>query len=105
MRPLIHGTSYFAELHDRVARMRQGDMILFVDWRGDPDEELTAQPGSTVGAVLADAAGRGVDVRGLVWRSHWDRIAFSASENRHLGEEINARGGQVVLDMRVRLGG
>jgi len=105
VRPLIHGTSYFTELHDRVARMRQGDMILFVDWRGDPDEELTGQPGSTVGAVLADAAGRGVDVRGLVWRSHWDRIAFSASENRHLGEEINARGGQVVLDMRVRLGG
>ncbi len=105
MRPLIHGASYFTELHHRVTRMRAGDVILFVDWRGDPDEELTGQPGSTVGAVLADAAGRGVDVRGLVWRSHWDRVAFSASENRHLGEEINARGGQVVLDMRVRLGG
>jgi phosphatidylserine/phosphatidylglycerophosphate/cardiolipin synthase-like enzyme len=58
-----------------------------------------------VGALLADAAGRGVDVRGLVWRSHWDRLAFSAAENRHLGEDVNARGGEVVLDMRVRLGG
>ncbi|HEV7146523.1 MAG TPA: phospholipase D family protein [Pedococcus sp.] len=105
VRPLIHGASYFLELHERVARMGDGDVILFVDWRGDPDEELTGQPGSAVGAVLAAAAGRGVDVRGLVWRSHWDRIAFSASENRHLGEQINARGGEVVLDMRVRLGG
>ncbi len=29
--------------------------------------------------MFAAAARRGVDVRGLVWRSHWDRLAFSAA--------------------------
>jgi phosphatidylserine/phosphatidylglycerophosphate/cardiolipin synthase-like enzyme len=85
--------------------MERGDLLMFVDWRGDPDERLTGEPGSEVGAIFADAARRGVDVRGLVWRSHWDRLAFSAAENRHLGEEINRAGGECFLDMRVRIGG
>ena len=103
--PLIHGKAYFAALVERVSRMRAGDLLLFVDWRGDPDERLTDEPGSEVARVLADAARRGVDVRGLVWRSHWDRLAFSAEENRHLEEDVNAAGGECHLDMRVRLGG
>ena len=61
------------------------DRLMFTDWRGDPDERLTGI-GSKVGLVFAAAAVRGVDVRGLDWRSHWDRFQFSASENRHLGE-------------------
>ena len=105
VRPLIHGTTYFAELYRRVLQMRGGDLLMFADWRGDPDERLNGTPDSAVGTVFADAAQRGVDVRGLVWRSHWDRLAFSAAENRHLGEEINAAGGQCLLDMRVRTGG
>lgn len=103
--PLVHGSAYFAALVERVSRMSRGDLILFVDWRGDPDERLTGEPGSEIGELLAAAAGRGVDVRGLVWRSHWDRFAFSAAENRHLGEEVNAAGGECFLDMRVRVGG
>ena len=103
--PLVHGKAYFAALGERVSRMREGDLLLFVDWRGDPDQRLTGERGSEVAALFADAARRGVDVRGLVWRSHWDRLAFSAGENRHLGEDINAAGGECVLDMRVRLGG
>ncbi|MGO4598054.1 phospholipase D family protein [Terrabacter sp. 2RAF25] len=103
--PLIHGKAYFAELTRRVAEMRAGDLLLFVDWRGDPDERLTGEPGSEVARLFADAARRGVDVRGLVWRSHWDRLAFSADENRHLEEDVNAAGGECHLDMRVRLGG
>ena len=105
VRPLIHGATYFAELHHRVSQMRDGDLLMFADWRGDPDQRLTGTPDTEVGTVFADAARRGVDVRGLVWRSHWDRLAFSAAENRHLGEEINAAGGQCLLDMRVRTGG
>jgi len=102
VRPLIHGATYFAELARRVPQMRAGDLLMFADWRGDPDERLTDEPGSAVGVVFADAARRGVDVRGLLWRSHWDRLAFSGAENRHLGEEINEAGGQCLLDMRVR---
>ncbi|GAB2757576.1 hypothetical protein GCM10027039_16290 [Terrabacter koreensis] len=103
--PLVHGTTYFAALTERVSAMRAGDLLLFVDWRGDPDERLTGDPGSEVARLFADAARRGVDVRGLVWRSHWDRLAFSADENRHLGEDIDAAGGECYLDMRVRTGG
>ena len=102
VRPLIHGATYFAELHQRVSQMREGDLLMFVDWRGDPDERLNVSASSEIGKVFADAARRGVDVRGLVWRSHWDWLAFSAAENRHLGDEINDAGGQCLLDMRVR---
>lgn len=103
--PLVHGATYFAELHRRVEDMGDGDLLLFVDWRGDPDERLVGTADSAAGDVFARAARRGVDVRGLIWRSHWDRLAFSSKENRHFGEEINAAGGQCVLDMRVRTGG
>ena len=102
--PLVHGRAYFAELLRCVRAMRSGDLLLFTDWRGDPDELLDG-PGTEISRVLADAAGRGVVVKGLVWRSHLDRFAFSAQENRHLGDEIEAAGGQCLLDMRVRLGG
>src|ERR1700733_508204 len=105
VRPLVHGASYFAELVPAVERMRAGDLLMFADWRGDPDEQLLGTAGSEAGQVFARAAARGVLVRGLFWRSHWDRLAFSAEQNRHLGEEINAAGGCCLLDMRVRIGG
>jgi phosphatidylserine/phosphatidylglycerophosphate/cardiolipin synthase-like enzyme len=68
VRPLVHGATYFAELVERVEAMRAGDLLMFADWRGDPDERLTGQPGSEVAALFGAAAARGVDVRGLVWR-------------------------------------
>jgi phosphatidylserine/phosphatidylglycerophosphate/cardiolipin synthase-like enzyme len=102
--PLIHGAAYFAELLRCVRLMRSGDLLLFTDWRGDPDERLDGA-GSEVSRVLCEAARRGVVVRGLVWRSHLDRFAFSEQQNRHLGEEIQAAGGVCLLDMRVRPGG
>lgn len=105
VRPLVHGATYFAELVAAVDRMRAGDLLMFADWRGDPDERLLGTPGSEAAHVFARAAKRGVLVRGLFWRSHWDRLAFAAQENRHLGEEINAAGGCCLLDMRVRIGG
>lgn len=103
--PLIHGATYFAELHRRVSRMGAGDLLMFADWRGDPDQRLTGSPDADVGSMFGDAARRGVDVRGLLWRSHWDRLAFSAAQNRRLGDEINDAGGVCLLDNRVRTGG
>lgn len=104
VQPLVHGAPYFAALAEAVKAQRAGDLLLFTDWRGDPDEQL-GEAGPEVGAVLCRAAQRGVVVRGLVWRSHMDRLRFSDRENRHLGEEIEAAGGVCLLDMRVRPGG
>ncbi|MGW1963545.1 phospholipase D family protein [Streptomyces sp. NPDC001935] len=104
VRPLVHGAVYFAELLAAVRAQRAGDMLMFTDWRGDPDELLDG-PESAIGDVLCDAARRGVVVKGLVWRSHLDRFQFSEQENYHLGEEIEEAGGECLLDMRVRPGG
>lgn len=102
--PLVHGGSYLPELLRCVRLMRRGDLLLFADWRGDPDQ-LMDGPDTQVGRVLCEAAERGVAVKGLVWRSHLDRLSFSEQENRHLGKEINEAGGEVIRDMRVRPGG
>ncbi|WP_248583528.1 phospholipase D family protein [Nocardioides sp. InS609-2] len=102
VRPLIHGTTYFAELFERIEETRDGDLLLFTDWQGDADERLTGDPGSEVVEVLGRADERGVDVRGLVWRSH---LGFTAGENRLLGKSLQKRGAEALLDMRIRLGG
>src|ERR1700724_761930 len=75
---LVHGATYFRRLLEEVAGLGAGDTLFFTDWRGDPDERLSARPGTEIGAVLCEAARRGVSVRGLVWRSHADRLGFSA---------------------------
>jgi phosphatidylserine/phosphatidylglycerophosphate/cardiolipin synthase-like enzyme len=104
VRPLVHGATYFTELLAAIRRLKAGDLLMFSDWRGDPDERLGG-PGTEVSRVMCEAARRGVVVKGLIWRSHLDRFQFSAAENRHLGEEIEAAGGECLLDMRVRTGG
>jgi phosphatidylserine/phosphatidylglycerophosphate/cardiolipin synthase-like enzyme len=104
VRPLVDGQSYFAALCLAVGEMVAGDLLMFTDWRGDPDERLGG-PDSEVSTVFCQAAERGVIVKGLVWRSHWDRLKFSDEENRHLGEDIEAAGGECLRDMRVRAGG
>jgi phosphatidylserine/phosphatidylglycerophosphate/cardiolipin synthase-like enzyme len=100
----VHGATYFARLFDVVSRTREGDLVWFTDWRGDPDEQLTAD-GVTVADMFSAAARRGVDIRALLWRSHSDRASFSAQENQHLGQIINDAGGCALLDQRVRRGG
>ena len=102
---LVHGATYFGRLLEAIRGLGPGDRLYFTDWRGDPDQLLSDDPNSEVGAVLADAARRGVIVKGLLWRSHLDMLGFSAKENRQLGEQLNSAGADVLLDQRVRVGG
>ncbi|RAO00458.1 phospholipase D family protein [Micromonospora saelicesensis] len=102
--PLIHGSAYFDRLVDEVEALGPGDHLFFTDWRGDPDQRLRPD-GPTVAQLFAQAAQRGVVVKGLIWRSHLDVLAYSEAENRDLSETISAAGGEVLLDQRVRRGG
>ena len=79
--------------------------MLFTDWQGDADERLTGRAGQRGRRGARRADERGVDVRGLVWRSHWEKIGFTAGENRRLGRDLQRRGAEALLDMRVRTGG
>ncbi|GEP38178.1 phospholipase D [Nocardioides psychrotolerans] len=105
VRPLVHGATYFAELLERLDATVEGDLVFFTDWQGDADERLDGTPGSEVADVLARADERGVDVRGLVWRSHSLAVGFTAGENLRLGQVLQSRGAEALLDMRVRHGG
>ncbi len=100
--PLIHGSSYFAALAAKIAQTGPGDLVYFTDWRGDPDQQLGEDETSRAKDLLAAADRRGADVRGLIWRSHWDKLSFSAEQNRLLGLELQAAGAEALLDMRVR---
>jgi phosphatidylserine/phosphatidylglycerophosphate/cardiolipin synthase-like enzyme len=102
--PLIHGRTYFDKLYACLRELRRGDTVWFTDWRGDAEERLV-DDGTTVGDLFAELIQRGVDVRGLVWRSHPDQEQFSEQENVHLGHVVNESGGQVLLDQRVRRAG
>jgi phosphatidylserine/phosphatidylglycerophosphate/cardiolipin synthase-like enzyme len=102
---LVHGETYFRRLLEAILELAAGDQLFFTDWRSDPDQRLGESPETEIGAVLSAAVRRGVSVKGLLWRSHADRLGFSAKENRHLGAVVNAAGGEVLLDQRVRLGG
>ncbi|UKA59468.1 phospholipase D family protein [Arthrobacter sp. FW306-2-2C-D06B] len=106
VRPLVHGASYFARLHEELTALQAGDRVWFTDWRGDADERLLAN-GPTIGDLLAGLARAGVEVRGLVWRSHGERVSapMSGRPNELLSRKINDAGGEVLLDQRVRLFG
>ncbi|MBT2503764.1 phospholipase D-like domain-containing protein [Curtobacterium sp. ISL-83] len=106
VRPLVHGAPYFERLWQELSGLQAGDRVWFTDWRGDADERL--QPdGPTIGDLLADLARTGVEVRGLMWRSHGERVSasISARSNELLGRKINDAGGEVLLDQRVRVFG
>src|SRR4051812_46794343 len=101
--PLVHGANYFARLVEAVRKLGAGDLLAFTDWRGDAGQTLVE--GGTLAELLEDATKRGVVVRGLVWRSHLDQVGMSERENAHVGDRVNAAGGEVLLDERVRIGG
>ncbi len=101
---LIEGATYFTRLAEAIESLTAHDEIRFTDWRGDGDERVS-DDGASISTLLADACRRGVDVRGLLWRSHSDLLAFSSKENRRLAIEVTEAGGEVLLDRRVRRGG
>jgi phosphatidylserine/phosphatidylglycerophosphate/cardiolipin synthase-like enzyme len=98
---LVHGATYFARLHQELSSLGPGDQVWFLDWRGDAGQ-LLAGKGTELGSVLAEAVRRGVDVRGLVWRSHPDQEGYAEQENAHVGQVVNDAGGEVLPDERVR---
>ncbi|KRE85226.1 phospholipase [Arthrobacter sp. Soil764] len=106
VRPLIHGATYFSRLHEELSVLQAGDRVWFTDWRGDADEQLEAG-GTTIGGLLAGLARSGVEVRGLVWRSHGEKVSapISGRSNELLSRKINDSGGESLLDQRVRLFG
>ena len=55
--------------------------------------------------MLSRAAKRGVSVFGLLWRSHPKALHQSEEANAEFVREIDADGGQVLLDARTRRGG
>ena len=101
---LIDGVSYFHSLAEVISILEPGDEVRFLDWRGDADERVS-KDGTSIAALIASACRRGVDVRGLLWRSHSDRFGFNSQQNRRLAGEVTEAGGEVLLDERVRRGG
>lgn len=100
MIPHPHGHSYFARLATALNAAGSGDLVLFTDWRGDPEQLLT-DDGLTIVEAFVCAAQRGAIVRGLMWRSHIETMGFHGPKNRELATKINDAGGEVVLDQRV----
>lgn len=101
---LIDGATYFSRLIEAFLDLQRGDEVRFTDWRSDGDECLMDE-GPAIASLVVDTCRRGVDVRGLLWRSHSDRFAFSARENRRFADRVTEAGGEVLLDERVRRGG
>ena len=100
---LVHGGPYFDALYRALCETRAGDLVSFLDWRGDPDERLVDD--RTLADVLSELAERGVQVRGLVWRSHPKLAGFHMEHHVELARQVNEAGGEVVLDQRVRKAG
>ena len=101
---LVDGATYFRRLCEALSSLEHGDSVYFADWQGDADELLHG-PGTGIGRLLADAARRGVQVRGLLWRSHPRQAHFAEQDNASLAKMVDEAGGEIVLDQRVRRGG
>ncbi|HEX3453574.1 MAG TPA: phospholipase D family protein, partial [Gaiellaceae bacterium] len=100
----VDGVAYYGRLLHELCTTGPGDLVLFTDWEGDADERLDG-PGTEVATVLGRLASSGVEVRGLLWRSHSALANFSEEANFDLARDINRAGGEILLDHRVRHGG
>jgi phosphatidylserine/phosphatidylglycerophosphate/cardiolipin synthase-like enzyme len=99
--PMIDGRTYFARLAEVLTPLAPRDQMFLTDWRGDDDEKLT-DDGPTLAGLLTQLARRGVEVRGLLWRSHPRWIGFNEQEETELADIVNSAGGELLLDERVR---
>ena len=104
VRPLIHGRMYFKRMVPCLRELKRGDRLWFTDWRGDDDQVLSAD-GTRLGDLLVQLATEGVEIRGLLWRSHSKAIGYHAERHVALAERVNEAGGQLLLDERVRRAG
>jgi phosphatidylserine/phosphatidylglycerophosphate/cardiolipin synthase-like enzyme len=102
--PLVDGREYFARLNVVLTSTQAGDQVFLLGLRSDVDERL-AGAGTEVGEVLGGAARRGVRVFGLVWRSHSSRVHLFAESNAAFVRRVDADGGHVLLDSRIRRAG
>jgi phosphatidylserine/phosphatidylglycerophosphate/cardiolipin synthase-like enzyme len=101
VRALVDGRSYLPALAAALAGAGSEGTVLFAGWRADPDQ-LLADEGPSLRSALAEAAARGALVRGLLWRSHSEKLGYTLAANRELARAVTAAGGQVLLDHRVR---
>lgn len=101
VQPLVHGSTYFAALLAACEGLGQGDLLLLLGWRMD-STELLRPGGPTVAQALRSAAQRGAHVRGLLWRSYPAALGFQLGPNRDSARVVNAAGGRILLDQRVR---
>ena len=93
VRPLVHGADYFAELLAALEATGAGDLVMFAGWRMDADQRLGPGRDTGIAAVLSRASRRGVDVRGLLWRSQPAALRFSAEQNAIAARTIESAGG------------
>jgi len=101
---LVDGATYFHRLGATLEQLTRDDLLLLTDWEGDGDQRIDGHE-CEVGAVLARASKRGVQVRGLLWRSHPRQAHFAEQSNAALAHRVNSAGGEMLLDERVRRGG
>ena len=102
--PLVDGAEYFSRLCNEIASTQSGDQSISSEFRGDMDERLVGE-GTEVGDLLRAAARRGVQVFGLLWRSHPKLLNQSEEANAEFARLVSADGGQVLLDARTRRAG
>lgn len=99
---LIDGVAYFTHLHANLTSTVAGDSVYLTGLEDDSDELLEG-PGTEISRVLGDLAKRGVEIRGLLWRSHSG--GYAQEKNLLFSRALNIAGGEVLLDNRIRRGG
>jgi len=104
---LIDGAAYFAHLAGQLDRLPKGAEVHLAGWRVTASERLQPDlPDSpTIAAQLGRLSARGVRVRALLWRFPFPPIGWLLPrfrDNVVFARQVRARGGEAVLDGRLR---